>query len=124
MTSDQPQGRRQIRLGVTTLAWLNIYQNLKQIIQDAIAPEIQSIKGDIKAVDARIASVEARIAAVEARIVDVDRHVGGVETELKAGLRSLEARFEKRFEEQGRQWEIAMDLRERLAALEAQVRQR
>jgi chromosome segregation ATPase len=113
------------------LAWLNIYQNLKQIIQDAIAPEIQSIKGDIKAVDARIASVdariagvEARIAAVEARIVDVDRHVGGVETELKAGLRTLEARFEKRFEEQSRRWEIAMELRERLAALEAQVRQR
>jgi hypothetical protein len=32
--------------------------------------------------------------------------------------------MEKRFEEQRRQWELAMDVRERLASLEAQIRTR
>ena len=62
MTSGNPaQGRRQIHIGVTTLAWLNIYQNLKQIIQDAIAPEIQSIKGDIKSIETQILGVRNQI---------------------------------------------------------------
>ena len=81
------------------MAWLNLYQNLKQIIQDAIAPEIQSIKGDIK-------SLETQVVA------------------LRADLQSFEARVEKRFEEQSRQWELAMEVRERLASLEAQLRNR
>jgi len=138
MTSDQPQGRRQIRIGVTTLAWLNIYQNLKQVIQDAIAPEIQSIKGDIKALEAQMSAQRDSLGVVrdgfgtlEARIIGLDRHIGAVETSLKteiAGLRaefrSFETRMEKRVEEQGRQWELAMEVRERLAALEAQARRR
>jgi len=107
MTSKNPaQGRRRVHLGVPTLAWLNLYQNLKQIIQDAIAPEIQSIKGDIK-------SLETQVVGLRAEIV-------GLRTELY----SFEARVEKRFEEQGRKWELAMEVRERLASLEAQLRQR
>src|SRR4026208_2405980 len=102
MTSKNPaQGRRQIHLGVTTLAWLNLYQNLEKLIQDALAPEIQSIKGDIK-------SLETQIVGLRAEVV-------GLRTELY----SFEARVEKRFEEQSRQWELAMEVRERLASLEA-----
>jgi phage shock protein A len=91
---------------VTTLAWLNIYQNLKQIIQDAIAPEIQSIKGDIKALQTQMGSLEAEVAG------------------LRADFRSFDAHTDKRFEEQSRQWELAMEVRERLAALEAQIKSR
>jgi phage shock protein A len=88
------------------LAWLNIYQNLKQIVQDAIAPEIQSIKGDIKALGAQVANLETQIAA------------------LRTELRAFEAHTDRRFEEQSRQWELAIEVRERLAALEAQIRRR
>ena len=105
MTSRNPtQGRQRIHLGVTTLAWLNVYQNLKQIIQDAIAPEIQSIKGDIKALEVQIHGLATEVAG------------------LRMELHSFQEHTEKRFEEQNRQWELAMDVRERLAALEAHIR--
>jgi phage shock protein A len=114
MTSKNPaQGRQRIHLGVTTLAWLNIYQTLKQIAKDAIAPEIQSIKGDIKA-------LEARIVAVDGHVMNLEAEIAGLRAEI-AGLR---ADFHARFEEQGRQWELAMEVRERLASLEAQIRRR
>jgi len=99
------------------LAWLNIYQNIKQIIQDAIAPEIQSIKGDIKALEAQVTGLGNRMDSLE---TELKGEIAG----LRGELRSFEARVEKRFEEQSRQWELAMDVRERLAALEAQTRRR
>jgi len=95
------------------LAWLNIYQNLKQIIQDAIAPEIQSIKGDIKALESHIAGVEGHLTSLESQVAD-----------LGTDWNSFKASMEKRFEQQNRQWELAMEVRERLASLEAQVKAR
>lgn len=97
MTSSNPaQGRHQFTIGVTALAWLNLYQNLKQIIQDAIARELQGIKAEIKALSQRIDSIDDR-------------------------LGRFESRMDKRFDEQGRQWETAIDVRERLAFLEARL---
>jgi hypothetical protein len=46
--------------------------------------------------------------------------VEGLRTELHA----FETRVEKRYEEPSRQWELAMEVRERLASLEVQVRRR
>jgi chromosome segregation ATPase len=121
MTSGNPaQGRRQIHLGVTTLAWLNIYQTLKQIVQDAIAPELQSIKGDIKALDARIDSLDTKIDSLDTKIE-------AVRQELRAVESRVDQRFDevnRRFDEQGRQWQLAMEVRERLASLEAQLKAR
>jgi flagellar capping protein FliD len=100
MTSATPaQGGQRIRLGVTALAWLNLYQNLKQIVQDAIAPEIQSIKGDIRALETQVSA-------------------------LRTELRAFEDRTEKHFDQMNRQWELAIEVRERLATVEAQLKHR
>jgi flagellar capping protein FliD len=100
MTPARPaQGGQRIHLGVTALAWLNLYQNLKQIVQDAIAPEIQSIKGDIRALETQVAA-------------------------LRTELRVFEERTEKRFDQINRQWELAIEVRERLATVEAQLKHR
>ena len=60
------------------------------------------------------------LGAAAAVLTGLRAEVAGLRTEL----RSFELRTEKRFEEQSRQWELAMEVRERLAALEAQVRHR
>ena len=100
MASATPaQGGQRIRLGGTALAWLNLYQNLKQIVQDAIAPEIQSIKGDIRALETQVSA-------------------------LRTELRAFEDRTEKRFDQMNRQWELAIEVRERLATVEAQLKHR
>src|SRR5207249_3090033 len=54
MTSLRPAQGRQLNIGVTFLAWLNIYQTLKQIVQDAVAPEIQGLKGEIQGIKGEI----------------------------------------------------------------------
>ena len=121
MTSGNPaQGRRQIHIGVTTLAWLNLYQNLKQIIQDAIAPEIQSIKGDLKSLETQIIGLHGQIGGLHGQIGGLKGEI----VELRAEFHSFEARVEDRFAQQSRQWELAMEVRERLASLEAQLRHR
>ena len=58
MTSPRPAQGRQLQIGVTFLAWLNIYQTIKHIVQDAVAPEIQGVKGEIKGLSDRIDSLE------------------------------------------------------------------
>ena len=114
MTPARPaQGGQRIHLGVTALAWLNLYQNLKQLIQDAIAPEIQGLKGDIRALEGRMQGLEGRFQGLEAQ-------VAGLRTELGA----FEERTEKRFDQMNRQWEVAIEVRERLATLEAQLKHR
>src|SRR5262245_55250815 len=99
MTLRPAQGGQRIHLGVTALAWLNLYQNLKQLVQDAIAPEIQSIKGDIRALETQVST-------------------------LRTELRDFEDRTEKRLDQMNRQWELAIEVRERLATVEAQLKHR
>jgi len=118
MTARTPaQGRQQITIGVTTLAWLNIYQNLKQIVQDAIAPELQGIKVEIKALSQQVNSLEDQIhrseSRMEKRFDEVDKRFDAVDKRFDG--------VDKRFDAQGRQWEMAMEIRERLAALEARL---
>ena len=57
MAHPEPAQGRQLKIGVTFLAWLNIYQNLKQAIQDVIAPEMQQLHGEIKALSVGIGAV-------------------------------------------------------------------
>jgi hypothetical protein len=100
MTPVRPaQGGQRIHLGVTALAWLNLYQNLKQLVQDAIAPEIQGLKGDIRALETQF-------------------------SELRTEFRGFEERTEKRFDQMNRPWELAIEVRERLATIEAQLKHR
>jgi septal ring factor EnvC (AmiA/AmiB activator) len=64
MTYLTPAQGRQPKIGVMFLAWLNIYQNLKQAIQDVIAPEMQQLCGDIKAQNREIKALSSEIAAL------------------------------------------------------------
>jgi len=47
------------------LAWLNIYQTIKHIVQDAVAPEIQGLKGEIQGVNGEIKGLSDRIDSLE-----------------------------------------------------------
>jgi len=111
MTSKNPaQGRHQITIGVTTLAWLNLYQNLKQTIQDAIAPELHGIKGEMKALSQHINNLDDRLRQSEAR---VEKRFDAVDKRFDA--------MDRRLDVMGRHWETAMEIRERLVALEARL---
>ncbi len=83
------------------MAWLNIYQNMKQAIQDVIAPEMQQIRGDIRALSARMDSLEK---SIDARFDSVDPRFD---------------EFGKLTDQLAYEFRMSLDVRERLAALEA-----
>jgi len=127
-----------------------VYDQVKQALQDVLAPEIQALKAEIKRLDERITGLEEkmvvrleglqqemvvqikrleeRISGVEgkmeslrnellAEIKRVDGKVDNVKGELLAEIRRVDATREGL----GREVRTALEIRERLAALEARV---
>src|SRR5258705_10890030 len=134
MTQPPPTWGRQPTIGVTFLAWLNIYQNLKQAIQDVIAPEMQQLRGEIKALSVEIGAVHQRIDSLEksidARFNAVDQRFDAVDTRFDVVDKRLDV-VDKRFDGIDRridllqaEWPRARDIYERLAALEARLEKR
>jgi len=127
MTSPRPAQGRQLNLGVTFLAWLNIYQTIKQIVQDAVAPEIQELKGEIAGVRGEIVGVKGEIIGVKGEIRGLSDRIDSLEKRLDHRIDSVERRldeFGKRMGGFERQLEIALDVRERLAVVEARLEHR
>jgi hypothetical protein len=69
-------------------------EDIKELFQSFIAPQLEGIKGDIRALDskldARIDAVEAKIGGVEAKIGALDVKVESYRRELLAEIRRVE----------------------------------
>ena len=116
------------------MAAKGMYDTVKQAIQDLIAPDLERIKGQLTGVDARISafekSVDARISALEkgvdARISafekGVDARISALEKRVDEGFRAVNDRLDtlrERVAETNKRLDEALDIRERLATLEA-----
>jgi len=89
---------------------VNVYATLKQVLQDFIAPQLEALKGEIS-------SVRAEITSLRSEIRRLDEKIESVRNELKADIARLDEKLlftNKRLDE-------ALEIRERLAALEAKV---
>jgi len=83
---------------------------VRKTIEAVLLPETQVIKD-------RLAAIEGRMAALESEIKRLDYKVDGLRNELKADIGRLDEKLlftNKRLDE-------ALEIRERLAALEAKV---
>src|SRR5215475_34287 len=142
MTYLTPAQGRQPKIGVMFLAWLNIYQNLKQAIQDVIAPEMQQLRGDIRALSAEIGAVRQELTWLQ---TFVNRQVEAIDSRFDALKRDIDRRFDaadfavnqrfsavdtrldgidKRIDALASDWRLSLDVHERLAALEARLEKR
>lgn len=116
-----------------------VYDQVKQALQDILAPELQGLKGELRRLDERISAVEAKIEGTknellaeikrleektEARFREMDVRFKEMETKLSALDEKFEARFrelDSKFEGLRHEVRTALEIRERLAALEAKV---
>ncbi|PYN98717.1 MAG: hypothetical protein DMD91_14675 [Candidatus Rokuibacteriota bacterium] len=80
---------------------MGVYDQVKTAFQDIIAPELHAIRGDIRVLDHRI--------------VGLDQKIDSLRNELVSEIRRLDTRIDG----VDRELRTAIDLRERLAALEA-----
>ena len=109
-----------------------VYDQVKQALQDILAPELQGIKGELRRLDERISVVEAKIEGTKhellAEIKRLEEKTEARFGEMEAKLSALDEKFESRFREldskfEGLRHEVrtVLEIRERLAALEAKV---
>jgi chromosome segregation ATPase len=101
------------------MAAKGMYDTVKQAIQDLITLDLERIKGQLTGVDARISALDKRMDSLEKR---VDEGLGALRQEMQAGFRSVDDRIDtlkERVTETNKRLDEALDIRERLATLEA-----
>jgi len=121
-----------------------VYDQVKQALQDILAPELQALKAEIRRLDEKIESLRnemnTRFLALEEKVdllrnVELKRVDEKIETLRTVDLRGVEEKFESLRNEMnarfsavqegldGLKYEVrtVLEIRERLAAVEAKV---
>jgi molybdenum cofactor biosynthesis enzyme MoaA len=91
---------------------MGIDDQIKAAIQDLIAPELQGIRGDIRRLDQKIDDVDARLTT---NIDSLHAQMSSMKNELVSEIRRVDVRIDS----VDRELRVAIDIRERLTALEA-----
>ena len=123
------------------MAGVGVYDQLKKVLQDVIAPDLHAMRADIRSLDQKIDGVDAKLTTkmdgVDARLTtkidalgdkvdDLDvrltTKIDSLRTEtvsMKGELLAEIRRVDIRIDGVDRELRTAIDIRERLAALEA-----
>src|SRR3989449_3271288 len=64
---------------------------IKELLQSFLAPQLEGIRGDIRAMDAKFDSVEAKITALD---TNLETKFGALDTKLETKLGALEMKLE------------------------------
>lgn len=86
---------------------MTVYEQVKKALQDIVAPELNGIKVEIRRLDEKIGSLRNELLA----------EIKRVDSSLLAEIGRIDARVESLQREVG----VALEIRERLSALEAKV---
>ncbi len=86
---------------------MTVYEQVKKALQDIVAPELNGIKVEIRRLDEKIGSLRNELLA----------EIKRVDSSLLAEIGRVDARVESLQREVG----VALEIRERLSALEAKV---
>ena len=105
---------------------VGVYDQIKTAFQDIIAPELHALRGDIRVLDQKIVVLDHKIVGLDQKLDGVDARLtvkidglraetASMKGELLAEIRRLDARIDG----VDRELRTAIEIRERLAALEA-----
>ncbi len=94
---------------------VGVYDQIKSAIQDLVAPALHEIRGEIHGMRGEMQAMRADIQRVDQKIDGIGQKMGYMKGELIAEIRRLDARIDG----VDRELRTAIDIRERLAALEA-----
>ncbi|MGH7341369.1 MAG: hypothetical protein ACREKH_12840 [Candidatus Rokuibacteriota bacterium] len=98
---------------------MGVYDQIKAFFQDIVAPAIHELRGEMQAVRADIRRIDEKIDKVDARLTtridSLQVQMGSMKNELVSEIRRVDVRLDSI----ERELRVAIDIRERLAALEA-----
>ncbi len=86
---------------------MGVYEQVKQALQDIVAPELKSIQAEIRRLDSRIDSFKSELGN------RIDSLKSEITTEIK--------RLDEKIDSLDNKIDTAIQIRERLAALEAKL---
>ena len=92
----------------------NVYEQVKQALQDIVAPNLAKIEGKIEAISSEMHSEFKRL----------DEKIDSLRREMDTRFREMDTRFEaidKRINSLEDKLETGLEFRDRFAALEAKV---
>ena len=98
---------------------MGVYEQIKQAFQDIVAPEIKTLQLEIRRLDEKFDSNFSRL---DEKIGITSQRLDGKVDSLKAEILSEIRRLDSRLDSLERELKLAIEIRERLAALEAKVR--
>jgi len=98
------------------MARMGGYDQIRRAFQDVIAPELAALQGDVRRLDQKIDAVESKLPA---KIDGVDARLTIRMESLKGEMLSEMRRLDNRLDGVEREVRTAIDIRERLAVLEA-----
>ncbi|MFQ6093611.1 MAG: hypothetical protein ACE5OR_13230 [bacterium] len=113
---------------------------MKKVLQDIVVPEIRGIQVEIRRLDDRIDSLDekfdTKISALEEKFDNkigsltnemrsefrrIDEKIDAVEGKLSDKIDALDEKFDTKIDSLDQRLGVALEVRERLAALEAKV---
>ena len=107
---------------------MTAYDQIKKALQDIVAPELKAIQGDIKALHA---AFEVEIKRLDQRIDSLRSQMGFFRNEMMSEFKRVDSRIDgvnsrvdgvnSRIDALASELRVAIEIRERLAALEAKV---
>ena len=109
---------------------MGVYDQIKTAFQDIIAPELHELRGEIRRLDQKLDGVDQKL---DQKFAGLDRKIDGVDVRLTVRIDALRTetvsmknellaeirRLDARMDGMDRELRSAIDIRERLAALEA-----
>jgi hypothetical protein len=119
------------------MAAMGVYDQIRSAFQDIVAPEVHALRGEIRVLDQKMVNLERKIDGLEQKL---EQKIDGVDArltvkidgaraetmsmkgEVLAEIRRVDARIDgvdHRMDGLEREMRTAIDIRERLAALEA-----
>lgn len=74
---------------------MSVVEDVRQVLQDFLAPELRSISGRIDSIDIKLTNLDAKVANLDTRISGVEIRISG----LDARVSGLEKRMDTQFNE-------------------------
>lgn len=97
---------------------MGVYEEVKQALQDIVAPELRSLQAEIKRLDEKIDSQKSELLS---EIKRLDGKVDSLKSEVTTEIRRLDEKICAEMRHLDEKIDIAIHIRERLAFLEAKV---
>ncbi len=111
---------------------MSVYEEVKQALQDIVAPELKALQVEIRRLDEKIDSLDGKLStrmdsldkSLNAHMDSLDYKIDALDEKLTIRMDSLKAEITTEIKRLDEKIDIAIQIRERLAAIEGRFEER